>query len=166
MSNPSIRRFIEDRATVMKWAHSHQDWKYSGYEQLILDCGIEMEVIPLPKNIESGLPQMCYQNCYQLITKHKDLTYVEGYAVRDGLSFPVSHAWLMNKQRQAIDPTWGTSGIYYLGVPLSIKWVKTFLKSRRKNGKIQDLSIFEGNYLENFSLLKQGLPDDALVQLA
>lgn len=165
MSHPSIRRFIEDRATVMKRVHSYPDWKYSGYEQLILDCGIEMEVIPLPKDVESGLPQMCYHNCQQLITKHKDLIYVEGYAVREGFCFPISHAWLMNKQREAIDPTWGTSGIYYLGVPLSIKWVKTFLKSRRKNGKIQDLSIFEGNYLENSSLLKQGLPPDALVQL-
>lgn len=163
MSNPSeLKTFLEQRAALMRKIHPNLELKYGGFEELVLEYGIEMESSPLPKGMKPGLPKACYWNCQQLMYKRKNLIYVEGYALDMDISFPLSHAWLMTKDKKVIDPTWRNSNIYYLGVPLSTEWVKTILKSRMRNGEITNLSIFEGNYLEGHSLLKQGLPAEAL----
>jgi hypothetical protein len=77
---------------------------------------------------------------------------------------PFAHAWLIDREGRAIDPTWVPPGVAYLGVPLSTKWVQSVLDSRRQRGRDIDLSIFEGNYLEKYSLLKEGLPPEAYLK--
>ncbi len=119
-----------------------------------------------------SIPQnsTCYYNCQTLAFKHHDLIYVEGYAMPNGkasanahdLNLPLSHAWLMDRDGQAIDPTWETPGAAYFGVPLATSWVESFLLCR---GRRDDLSIFDGNHLEDYSLLKQGLSVEAIVLL-
>jgi purine-nucleoside phosphorylase len=74
---------------------------------------------------------------------------------------PIAHAWLLNSEGEAIDPTWEVPGVAYLGVPLSTKWIEEFLASRKKVNKTEDFSIFGGNHLEKYSLLRQGLPSAA-----
>jgi hypothetical protein len=61
----------------------------------------------------------------------------------------------------AIDPTWDSLGCYF-GVPLATAWVQSVLESRNP---LDNLSIFDGNYIERFSLLKDGLPVDAFANL-
>ncbi|GAB1545146.1 hypothetical protein NUACC21_78220 [Scytonema sp. NUACC21] len=121
-----------------------------------------MEAGTLPQEIK-GVPAHCYYNCHQILSKkkYKDLIYVEGYAIAPNVGFPVNHAWLMDSQGYALDPTWREPGLVYFGVPLSNNWVKNFLKSRKND----DLSLFKGNYLENDSLLEHELPDEALANL-
>ena len=166
--NPSIlllKSFLESRRVFTRKNLRNNQWKYSGFEELILNCGVVMEIQPLPKNINHGKPKNCYWNCQQLAFKRKDLIYVEGYAIAEDINFPLAHAWLLTNNGHAIDPTWETQGNCYLGVPFSTTWVKSFLAERKQRGKDNDLRIFESNYLEKFSLLKEGLPDDALVSL-
>ena len=67
----------------------------------------------------------------------------------------------MTPDGYAIDPTWDEPGVTYLGIPFSTDWVKSILKARKAKGREEDLSILEGNYIENCSLLKEGLPDKA-----
>lgn len=160
LNSSSLRTFLEERATLVRQLYPDRDWKYAGFEELVLNCGIEMEANPLPKNINFGLSQACYWNCQQLAFKRKSLIYVEGYALDPEISFPIAHAWLITKDKKVIDPTWKTSNSYYLGIPFSTQWVKNILKSRPKNKT--DISIIEGNYLEGFSLLKDGIPTEAL----
>ncbi len=156
-----LKQYLQDRADLMRKLYSKPDSKYAGFEELVLDCGTVMEGKPMPATLERGLPKSCYWNSQQLAFKRKDLIYVEGYVLAEDISFPIAHAWLLTPEGHAIDPTWESPGICYLGVPFSTKWVKSFLKARKKRGRGDDRSIFESNYLEEYSLLKQGLPDDA-----
>ena len=157
----SLKSYLETFALLRRGNHP-EDWKYGGFEELVLNCGIAMDAKPLPRNIERGTPKQCYANCQRLAFRRKTLTYVEGYAVPAlRTPMPIPHAWLLTAEGEAIDPTLETPGIIYLGVPLSTGWVKTFLAERQKRTKKDDISIFEGNILEDYSLLKEGLPPDA-----
>ncbi|MDL5055403.1 hypothetical protein QQ056_17880 [Oscillatoria laete-virens NRMC-F 0139] len=163
-----LRQYLEDRAALLRKMRGHLGWKYTGIEELILSYGVEMSAIPLPVNVPPGRQKTCYHTCQQLSFSRKDLTYVEGYALCAEVDFAVEHAWLMNSKGEVIDPTWNPPGLAYLGIPLKTKWLKSILNSRKhpKTGEITNLSIFEGNYLEEFSLLKQGIPPEAIHTLA
>jgi hypothetical protein len=156
-----LQQYLQERADLIRKLHSKPELKYAGFEELVLDCGTTMEAKPLTKNIKRGLPKSGDWNSQQLAVKRKSLTYVEGYALAEDVPMAVAHAWLLTPEGYAIDPTWETPGICYLGVPFSTEWVKSVLKARKKRGRGDDLSIFECNYLEEYSLLKQGLPTDA-----
>jgi len=156
-----LRQYLQDRVTLLQKIRPNQGWKYASYEELILDCGIVMEAKPLPKDIKRGLPRSCYYNSQKLVFRKSDLIYVEGYALAEDVSIALPHAWLMTPQGYAIDPTWDEPGVAYLGIPFSTDWVKSILVARKAKGREDDLSILEANYIENFSLLKEGLPDKA-----
>ncbi|MUG92851.1 hypothetical protein F7734_10475 [Scytonema sp. UIC 10036] len=149
--------------SLMRSQRRQPDWKFSCYEEIYLKYGIFMEPRVAPEELK-GAPSHCYYNCQQIIRKkkYKNLTYVEGYAIAPEVSFPINHAWLVDSDGYAVDPTWRETGLLYFGIPLDNSWVKSFLKARRRN---YDLSIFTGNYLEGFSLLKEGLPSHAIVKI-
>lgn len=157
----SLKFFLEAQATLRRKMYLDLDWKYGGFEELVLDCGTLMKAKPLPATMKHGFLQQCYCNCQELAFERKSLTYVEGYGLAPQVSIPVAHAWLLTAEGDVIDPTWNPPGTVYLGVPLSTKWVKSFLESRIQKTNIQNFSIFEGNYLEEYSLLKHGIPPAA-----
>jgi hypothetical protein len=126
-----------------------------------LYCGFPMEWKPLPKTIKPGGPGFCYWNCQKLALANSNLTYVEGYALDTSIGFPIVHAWLLDTDSRAIDPTWNDRASYF-GIPFSTEWVRAFLATRTRD---DNLSILDGNYLEGFSLLKDGLPAGALANL-
>lgn len=156
-----LKSDLEELLKVKKKIYAHLDFKYIGFEQLILDCGTAMEAKLLPANIKRGLPKSCYYNCQKLAFEKEDFIYVEGYALMDDPLFTTAHAWLLTPYGDAIDPTWETPGDAYLGIPLSTEWIRLFLESRKQRGRENDISIFESNYLESWSLLKEGLPPEA-----
>ncbi|MEG4431561.1 hypothetical protein QUA95_15905 [Microcoleus sp. F10_A2] len=169
MNNPTetteieeFKGYLQDLVAVMKKVPGRTDWKYRGFEELVLECGRVMEPRPLPKNIKQGQPSFCYANCQRLVLKNRSLTYVEGYAMAAGVSIPLHHAWLLDANGYVIDPTWETPGCCYLGIPLSTAWVKSIWNSRKQKGRTDELSILQGNHLEDFSIFKQGFPADAL----
>lgn len=160
-----FKRYLQDSAAVMKNLPGRTDWKYRGFEELVLECGTAMEPKPLPKKVKRGQPRLCYANCKQLVLKNRSLTYVEGYAMAVGVSLPLQHAWLLDTDGCAIDPTWETPGCCYLGIPLATTWIKSIWDSRKHKGRTDELSIFQGNYLEEFSIFKQGFPADAVAKI-
>ncbi|MDJ0726229.1 MAG: hypothetical protein QNJ38_14035 [Prochloraceae cyanobacterium] len=136
-----------------------KDWKYGGFEELVLDLGVSSEAIPLPNDIELGQPKNCYFNCREIIKERSDLIYCEGFALVQDLPLAFSHAWLLDSQGKAIDPTWETPGIEYMGVPFNNQWAIDFIEQRKYPEEY--LSVFEGNFLEKYSLLKEGLSESA-----
>ena len=158
-----LRKYLQAIVVVMKPSQPKTS-KYSGFQELVLDCGQFMEPKPLQKNIKRGKPRYCYNNCQQLALEHSNLTYVEGFATITDASFPLAHAWLATPDGYAIDPTWKTPGTCYLGISLSIQWVQSIIDIRYEKGYKDVVSIFEGNYLEDFSILKYGLPSEAIPQ--
>jgi hypothetical protein len=161
ISGEQIKRYLKSVVAAIEVPPTRANWKYQRYEELVLDCGFIMEPQPLPETIEFGSPQFSYWNCQQLAFADSSLTYVEGYALHADVGFPISHAWLLAPDGYAIDPTWDSPGCY-LGVPLSTAWVQSVLAARNR---IDNLSIFDGNYIEKFSLLKEGLPVGAFANL-
>lgn len=153
-----LKTFLKKQTELIKKIYPHPDWKYNGFEELILDYGVEMSFAPLPKNIDPGLPRSCFYNCLQLIDEHSELIYCEGYALAEEHVLPVPHAWLVNPDGQVIDPTWEIGGVY-IGIFFDTEWLNSLLKSR---GREDYISVFHGNFLEDFSLLKEGLPERAI----
>lgn len=161
ISGQQIKRCLEAVVAAIEVPPARAHWKYQRYEELVLDCDFLMEPQPLSETIEFGAPQFSYWNCQQLAFADNSLTYAEGYALHANVGFPISHAWLLTSDGYAIDPTWDSVGGYF-GVPLSTTWVQSILAARNR---MDNLSIFDGNYIEKFSLLKEGLPSDAFANL-
>ena len=161
VSGEQIKRYLESVVAASEVPPTRAHWKYQRYEELVLDCGFIMEPQALPETIEFGAPQFGYWNCQQLAFASDSLTYAEGYALHADVGFPISHAWLLTPDGYAIDPTWDSPGCYF-GVPLSTAWVESVLATRNH---LDNLSIFDGNYIEKFSLLKEGLPSSAFANL-
>jgi hypothetical protein len=159
-----ILTLLEKRAALMREVNANPGWKYRSFEELVLDCGREMQ--PDENSwLEQGLPKSCYWNCQQLVSKQPELIYCEGFAASQDVGFPLAHAWLLNTEGKVLEPTWDSPGEAYLGIAFSWEWVRALLKSRRQQGKKNDLSVFECNFLEKFSLLKEGLSPDAYYPL-
>jgi hypothetical protein len=156
-----LKEYLENVVAAIKTQPAKENWMYQRYEQLVLSCGFLMESKPLPPTITSGASGHCYWNCQQLALEDSSLTYIEGYALHTDVGFPLAHAWLLDADGLAIDPTWDTPGCYF-GIPLSTAWVQSFLEARNRP---DSLSIFDANYLEGYSLLRDGLPSSALAQL-
>lgn len=153
-----LKSFLEKQAQFTKEVHPQQTWKYNSFEELVLDCGIEMSYAPLPENIDRGSPKNCYYNCLELLREHPDLTYCEGYAQSEDLPLPLFHAWLVDEDGLVVDPTW-KSGDAYFGIWFNTKWFIDLLVSRNRN---DCLAVFESNYMEDYSLLKEGIPENAI----
>jgi hypothetical protein len=155
-----LKDYLEKMITIRQ-AKTRPNYKYSCFEQLVLKQGKIMPAKQLPKTLKQGLAKYCYSNCQQLAFENSSLTYVEGYALHPDVGFPFAHAWLLDADGCAIDPTWETPGCYF-GIPLSMVWVQSFLEERDRS---DNLSILDGNYLEGFSFLRDGLPSGALAQV-
>ncbi|MEG4494880.1 hypothetical protein [Microcoleus sp. D3_18_C4] len=156
-----IKEYLEAVVAATETPPQRADWTYRRYEELVLRCGFPMQWKPLPETIEPSIPQFCYWNCQKLALANNSLTYAEGYALHPDVGFPIAHAWLLDSDGGAIDPTWNSEASYF-GILLSTKWVQSVVAARNR---FDNLSILDGNYLEGFSLLKEGLPSGSLAQL-
>lgn len=161
ISEQQIKEYLQAIVAAIEVSPTRANWTYQRYEELVLRCGFPMESKPLPESIEAGAPKFSYWNCQQLAFTDSNLTYVEGYALHADVGFPIAHAWLLTSDGCAIDPTWDSAGCYF-GVPLATEWVQSVVAARNL---FDNLSIFDGNYIEKFSLLKDGLPVDAFANL-
>lgn len=74
-------------------------------ERFILECGKDFKGVKRPKGIRKQRDGACYCNATLLAFENKELAYVEGYAIHDGL-FPMLHAWCVTKTGEVVDPTW------------------------------------------------------------
>ncbi|WP_172657341.1 hypothetical protein [Myxosarcina sp. GI1] len=160
----NLKSLLKQQVKLIRQIYPHPDWKYGGFEELVLDCGSEFNQF-FTQNIERGILKSCYWNCQQLLKEYPELIYCEGYALAPDVLIPLKHSWLINKQQEIIEPTWDANDSIYLGIPFSTLWFKSVLNSRSAMGRKDEISILEGNYLEEFSLLKKGLPDNAIAKI-
>ncbi|MEO1005206.1 MAG: hypothetical protein AAFW67_04985 [Cyanobacteria bacterium J06638_38] len=124
-------------------------WKYSCFEELILNRGSLFDKMndrdPLSCSGQKGL---CYYNCLQAINAdafassavrrtvrtlpafaYARYSYCEGFAVNRELNFVYYHAWLCDRLRAVVDPTWDDGSAYY-GIIFDNSWVLDLMSSR------------------------------------
>lgn len=90
-----------------------QGYAYASSQDFVLKHGRWYEPTPRPPKYRQGAPRCCYGNALMAGIVH-DLPYVEGYAVSpQGLV--LQHAW-NDLGGRALDVTWPTPGLAYLGV--------------------------------------------------
>jgi hypothetical protein len=71
----------------------------------------------------AGAPKLCYMNAYRLAQANPNkYTYVEGMGMPEGVPFPLSHAWVVDKDNHVIDPTWKNASSYF-GVKFKPQYV-------------------------------------------
>lgn len=141
------------------------DWSFQSMEELLLTYGRFMPQEPLPDNLCFGTPRACYANSQELAFSGRTLTYVEGYALNSKVSLPTPHAWVLDQQGKAIDPTWSQQNNCYFGIAIDKNWLLNFLGDRVAAGHGSSRAIFTDNHLEGFSLLQSGLPGAAFAEL-
>lgn len=136
-------------------------WKYCSFEEALLDIGQEMKPLVRPRHIKRGRPNLCYANCQQLVLQSDTLKYVEGYAIPadDRCNTPLPHAWVVDGDSgNAYDPTWMDVGWHYVGIVFPTPLVDNIWHNRAKKNAEWEVSIFQGHYLEDRFLLRNGFP--------
>lgn len=74
-------------------------------EVFVLRHGEEFEKPRLPDRLEEMEPGMCFMNCFELARDWNDLTYCEGWVIQDEFPLPIHHAWCIDGDGQAVEPT-------------------------------------------------------------
>ena len=156
-----LKSLLEKQAQITKEIYPQSEWQHNSFEELVLNCGSEF-VVHSPNQIKLNQSFGCYQNCQQLVREYSELIYCEGYALAPDVVIPIRHAWLIDSKGEVIEPTWNDNDSVYLGIPLGISWFQSVLNQRSAIGREDEISILEGNYIEDFSLLKEGLPNEAI----
>lgn len=114
----NLKYLLRQQAELIKKIYPHPEWKYNGFEELILNCGQEFTTFSV-LDVERGIPKSCYWNCQQLLKEYPELIYCEGYALAPDILIPIKHAWLINAHQEIIEPTWDANDSIYLGIPLN-----------------------------------------------
>ncbi len=72
-------------------------------ERFVLRNGREFK--PMAYKGRRMKPKHCFANATQLMWR-RGLTYVEGFASRPSIGFPLQHAWAIDAAGNVVDPTW------------------------------------------------------------
>lgn len=146
-----IATYLKTLADFGKKQHPDLDWRYSSYEELVLDLGVSSTDARLEV---SGPIKHCYMNAFMAAVENEGWSYVEGYAHN---IIPVPHAWCLDEKGIVVETTWESVGTEYYGVPLSLDWVM------RVAAEVGYWGIFTNDYKRDLVLLREGIPLEALI---
>lgn len=158
---------LADRRRLLAWLSAQAEinrsrggtdgWAFSCVEDLVLTHGRWATPTRLPSELRGPLGA-CFANAsrYSLLS---GLTYVEGYALSAG-GLVFAHAWCVDDQGQAHDPTWPDgSGYAYLGIPFSASHIHTY------DEQFGNACLLHDTHLDEHRILREGLPVTAIVAI-
>lgn len=86
--------------------------------------------VPRPKTVRKMADKACYRNALRVVLRHHPQTRgthagdLPIYMYAEGLAWsafgPVHHAWVVNEEGDAIDPTWSEVGSRYYGITFAV----------------------------------------------
>jgi hypothetical protein len=91
---------------------------------------------PRPPGVRRRAEQACYRNAFLVVTDHPSWRYCEGFALAQGLPFPIPHAWCVDERGTVVEVTWKDAGAGYLGVPLEPRAVAEIVAASRRFGPV------------------------------
>ncbi|HPF99000.1 MAG TPA: hypothetical protein PLE77_02960 [Kiritimatiellia bacterium] len=124
---------------------------YLSFEEFVLRNGRHFDPVPFPARLGyrgyQALLKSCFRNAYLLARHHPNkLRYAEGFAIPGGrFDCPFMHAWCVDLQDRAIDPTWH-DGVAYYGVIFDMGYAAEVVKVKREYGVLD-------NWKQRFPLL-------------
>lgn len=83
------------------------------YEAEVLHAGSQYIAVRITKR--RGPLYWCFDNAAYMAQRY-GLVYVEGFALMRGFTWPVHHAWNVDRHNRVIDITWQDRGVDYYGV--------------------------------------------------
>ena len=103
---------------------------YDSIEAFVLRHGRHFKGQPLPAHFRKGGFRQCFANSVRMAERHRELTYVEGFANAPMLHGRiVHHAWCADKDGLVYDRTWDVDPEReYFGVPLKLSLVRKLLR--------------------------------------
>jgi hypothetical protein len=118
---------------------------YSSVADLLVREGESFRPARLPKAYQRGQPRYCYANAFQLVQRHPELDYVEGYGYH---MIPTQHAWcVVRATGEVVDPTWPWGTPMWevedgalLGLRFSRESVNLIAMARGSHGILDDWS--------------------------
>lgn len=162
---------IENRLIIiamqLSGSKKRADWYAQSAEEFVFKNGKRMELktqesrFYVPQSFDffkfsQGDAYKKAQHCSRQYS-HR-YRYVEGFALFNNKLF--HHAWIKDKtDGKAVDVTFNEPDIQLFGVVLDMEWVDKVVASRLRNNSISlrfTQSIIEGNFLDDFALLKSG----------
>lgn len=76
-------------------------------KKFVIKNGIEFKNVNT-KHCFKLTPKECFKNSSDISLMH-NLLYVEGFAIRKSLNYPIHHAWNVDSENRVIDSTWNNS---------------------------------------------------------
>jgi hypothetical protein len=143
-------------------------WTHSSLERLILTHGRHHKMHPMAKGYKRMTMRECYRNAATTAigTMGRNvppLYYCEGYAVMDGIGFAQGHAWVVDAEGRAYDPTWNGTKHWrectYIGVVFNTKFVIKHMGVTGAYGMFSD--DFPETRRAVAGWLRNGLPEEA-----
>ena len=120
----------------------------SSAEEFILRHGWLYSPGPFPARYRKwrGLPHGCTHNAMRMALGCPELAYAEGFALpAESVSdSPVPHAWCVDADGNAVDPTWlaGLAGREYCGLSLDKRLLAKLLVEGKPFGIVVDEGVF------------------------
>lgn len=152
-----IREYLRLVAEIRD-APLEEGWDCACYEDFILHYGYEFTLV-VPDDLERGMPGNCFGNAAHYVVMHDGFHYCEGYATSHKLPLPIPHAWVVDDDGHAVDPTWryAEGEASYFGVPLLRDAVWARLEKLRVH-----CIIFNDWEYNDHGLLRHGLPAEEI----
>jgi hypothetical protein len=106
--NPDLARLPPNMALMLQFTADHRE----PFSRFLCRRGRYFDTVrPCPESWRGRLGE-CYANAGRLALLNHDLTYVEGYGWNSSLGCMIRHAWVVDAEGQAIDPTWTYEGTW------------------------------------------------------
>lgn len=93
--------------------------------QAVRERGREFPPISRPKGIRKRRDKACFWNALHVAMQRPEYGYTEGFALTADAPAWLHHAWVVDEDGQAIDVTWKTPGLRYVGVTLTLREAAT-----------------------------------------
>lgn len=149
-ASEELIKFLEDVRRVQErcFRLKTKGYRYASIEDFLLKEGRAFEPVPRPNGITKMADKQCFKNCFQLATASRGkYRYAEGYGAS---IIPVSHAWLVDGEGNAVDPTWRNPGSAYFGIVIPEKLLLTIVLRKGTYGCLDD-------WENRWPILKNGL---------
>lgn len=141
-ASKSMGVYLEGMKKLCEYRKELYNPTYCCIEEFVMENGREFEAPGRwpDEPAQRGPMGQCFMNATSLAL-HSDLAYVEGYAVKADLPFPLLHAWCVDEAGSVIDPTWGDGGLCYYGVCFSDNYLKRIINERGYYGLLDVYEI-------------------------